>query len=155
MCGDAFDFAATAAAAVAMTFARTEPNCTMAAFQERLWRFDITRQDRLDRACEAVARQPGGTNASLPMLDALKRGLLVDAFVIVTDDETWAGDQHPAQALERYRRLTGIAARLVVIAMSAARTSTVDANDAFQLEVAGFDRSVPELVSDFIRGRFP
>lgn len=144
---------AMAAAAQAMVFARTEPNCTIAAFHGQIWHVDITRKDRLDRACEAIVHQTLVTDASLPMRDALDRDLAVDAFVILTDNETWAGDQHPVQALEQYRRATGIAAKLVVIAMAANGYSIADPDDAFQMDVAGFDASVPTLVTEFIQGR--
>ena len=146
---------ATASAGLAMAFARAEPHCRVAAFHERLWHVDIARQDRLDRVCEAISHEPGGANASLPIEDALRRGLAVDAFVIVTDSKSWFGDQHPGHALERYRRLTGIATKLVVVAMAAGRNGMTDSNDAFQLAVTGFHASVPAVVSDFIRGRFP
>jgi 60 kDa SS-A/Ro ribonucleoprotein len=141
---------AMASAALAMTFVRTEPECTVAAFHDEIVPVDITRKDRVDRACGAIVRQARGTDASLPMQDALERGLAVDAFVIVTDNETWAGDQHPVQALDRYRRSTGIAAKLVVIAMAANGYSIVDPNDALQMDVAGFDASVPEVVAQFV-----
>ncbi|HYL34292.1 MAG TPA: TROVE domain-containing protein [Bryobacteraceae bacterium] len=145
--------AAMASAAFAMVFARTEPHCTLAAFHDRIWHLDITRQDRLDRACAAILREPRGTDASLPFEDALDRDLAVDAFVIITDSETWSGDRHPAQALERYRRHTGIPAKLLVIAMAANQYSISDPNDAFQMDVAGFDASVPGIVANFIPGR--
>jgi 60 kDa SS-A/Ro ribonucleoprotein len=145
--------AAMASAALAMAFAKTEPECIIAAFHDRIWNLDITRQDRLDRACAAIVREPCGTDASLPIEDALDRKLAVDAFVLITDSETWAGATHPVQALERYRRETGIAAKLVVIAMAANQYSIADPNDAFQMDVAGFDASVPGLVANFIRGR--
>ncbi len=144
---------AMASAALAMVFARTEPNVTIAAFHDHIWHVDITRKDRLDRACEAIAREPRGTDASLPIDDALERALAVDAFVIVTDNETWAGEKHPVQALDRYRRNTGIAAKLVVIAMTASGYSIADPNDAFQMNVAGFDATVPEVVAAFVKGR--
>ena len=144
---------AMASAALAMVFAKTEPNCTIAAFHDRIWHVDITRKDRLDRACEAIVREPRGTNAALPMQDALERALPVDAFVLVTDNETWAGDRHPVQALDRYRRNTGIAAKMVVIAMAANGFSIADPNDALQMDVAGFDASVPEVVAEFVKGR--
>lgn len=143
--------AAMASAALAMMFVRTEPECTIAAFHDEIVPVDITRKDRVDRACGAIMRQPRGTDASLPMQDALERGLAVDAFVIVTDNETWAGDQHPVQALDRYRRSTGIAAKLVVIAMAANGYSITDPNDALQMDVAGFDASVPQLVAAFVK----
>jgi len=145
--------AAMASAALAMVFARTEPNCIIAAFHGEIWHVDITRQDRLDRACEAIVREARSTDASLPMRDALERGIAVDAFVIVTDNETWAGEAHPVQALEQYRRATGIAAKLVVMAMAANGYSIADPNDAFQMDVAGFAASVPEVVGEFVKSR--
>jgi len=145
--------AAMAAAAQAMVFARTEANAIISAFHEELWHVDITRKDRLDRACEAIGTRGYRTDASLPMKDALDRGIAVDAFVILTDSETWYGKQHPVQALDRYRRATGIPARLVVVAMTSNDYSIADPEDALQLDVAGFDTSVPALVSQFIQGR--
>lgn len=91
----------------------------------------------------------------MPVTDALRRGLAVDAFVIVTDNETWSGDRCPVQALDRYRRQAGIPAKLVVIALGADRYSLTDPDDAYQLNVAGFDATVPQVVSNFVRGRFP
>jgi 60 kDa SS-A/Ro ribonucleoprotein len=145
--------AAMASAALALVFARREPNSIIAAFHDQIWHVDITRKDRLDRACEAIVRAGRSTDASLPLRDALDRGLAVDAFVILTDNETWTGDRHPVQALERYRQSTGIAAKLVVIAMAANGYSIPDPDDAFQMDVAGFDASVPEVVAQFIKGR--
>jgi len=40
------------------------------------------------------------------MLDALQHRLKVDAFVIYTDSETWAGQIHPSQALDMYHQQT-------------------------------------------------
>ena len=144
---------AMAAAAQAMVLAKTEPNAIISAFHEQIWHVDITRKDRLDRACEVIGFTGCGTDASLPMRDALDRNLAVDAFVILTDSETWYGDRHPVQALDHYRRATGIPARLVVVAMSANDYSIADPNDALQMDVAGFDTSVPTLVTQFIQGR--
>ena len=62
---------------------------------------------RLAEAMKAVSNLPfGGTDCALPMLYALERGLEIDAFVVYTDNETWAGEIHPAQALQMYRERT-------------------------------------------------
>jgi 60 kDa SS-A/Ro ribonucleoprotein len=148
--GMPFVSAATGAAAMAMVFARTEPNYTISAFHDRIWHVDISREDRLDGACAAIAREPRGTDASLPFKDALERGLEVDAFVLMTDSETWAGDCHPVQALARYRQLSGIGSKLVVIAMAANRFSIADPDDALQMDVVGFDAAVPGVVAGFL-----
>ena len=135
--------------ACAMALAHSEPSHVIAAFHERVWHVDVTKRDRLDRACAAIERESRGTDASLPFTDALARGLEVDVFVVMTDSETWAGDRHPVQALQEYRRATGIPAKLAVVAMAANRYTIADPNDAYQMDVAGFDARVPAVLRDF------
>ena len=62
------------------------------------------------QACRSIAR-----TARSPCCMRWSAGLSVDAFVVYTDSETWAGRIHPVQALRQYRAQTGIAARLVVV----------------------------------------
>ncbi len=87
----------------------------------------------------------------MPMLWAMEQKVQADAFVIYTDSETWAGNQmHPAQALQAYRRQTGIPAKLVVVGMTSNGFSIADPNDAGMLDVVGFDAAAPRLIADFI-----
>ena len=85
------------------------------------------------------------------MLYALEKRLEVDAFVIYTDSETWAGQIHPVQALRQYRERMGIAAKLVVVGMVSNGFSIADPNDAGMLDIVGFDTAVPALIADFVR----
>src|SRR5690606_33992558 len=65
---------------------------------------DLSPRQRLDDALATIDRMPmGGTDCAAPMLYALDKGLEYDAFVIYTDNETWAGQIHPHQALKLYR----------------------------------------------------
>jgi 60 kDa SS-A/Ro ribonucleoprotein len=113
----------------------------------------ISPRQRLDDVLRKVSGLPfGGTDCALPMLYALDREREVDTFVIYTDSETWAGDVHPARALEHYRRASGIDARLVVVGMVSNGFSIADAKDPGMLDVVGFDTATPQLVSDFARG---
>jgi 60 kDa SS-A/Ro ribonucleoprotein len=108
---------------------------------------------RLDDVIRVVSGLPfGGTDCALPMLYAAARGIEVDTFVIYTDSETWAGDVHPARALQDYRRASGIDARLVVVGMVSNGFTIADPYDAGMLDVVGFDSATPQLVSDFARG---
>jgi 60 kDa SS-A/Ro ribonucleoprotein len=143
--------AAMASAAMGMVIARTEPDGMIAAFDERCWYVDITKRTTLDGASAAIEREHGWADASLPIMDALSRQLTVDAFVILTDNKTWAGDEHPLRALQVYRAATGIAAKLVVVAMAAKHLPITGSNDTLQMDVAGFDASVPGVIADFIR----
>jgi 60 kDa SS-A/Ro ribonucleoprotein len=150
-----------ASAALALVTASTEFAYEIVGFTGDRYRrasavltpLSISPRQRLDDAIRAVSDLPfGGTDCSLPMLHALETGKQVDAFVIYTDNETWAGRMHPHQALERYRRETGIDAKLVVVAMTATRFTIADPSDPGMLDVAGFDSAVPNLIADFARG---
>jgi 60 kDa SS-A/Ro ribonucleoprotein len=94
----------------------------------------------------------GRTDCALPMLYAAQHGLEVDTFVLYTDNESWAGSVHPHQALRAYRERTGIAARFVVVAMTATSFTVADPTDPGSLDVVGFDAGTPELISSFARG---
>jgi 60 kDa SS-A/Ro ribonucleoprotein len=72
--------------------------------------------------------------------------------VIFTDSETWAGEVHPVQALQDYRRESGIDARLVVVGMVSNGFSIAHPADPGMLDVVGFDTATPQLISDFVRG---
>ena len=98
----------------------------------------------------------GATDCALPMTEALKMytrsGVGIDVFCVYTDSETYAPTVHPQVALEEYRRVTGIDAKLIVIGMVANQLTIADPKDKNTLNLAGFDTSTPELISMFVRG---
>jgi 60 kDa SS-A/Ro ribonucleoprotein len=87
------------------------------------------------------------------MIWAMGHKVECDAFVIYTDNETWCGGQHPAQALAQYRRHHNPEARLVVVGMTATRFSIADPADPGMLDVVGFDTAAPALISGFVGGK--
>ncbi|HLU28481.1 MAG TPA: hypothetical protein VKZ65_08590, partial [Glycomyces sp.] len=114
---------------------------------------DLSPRQRLDDALATIDRMPmGGTDCAAPMLYALDKGLEYDAFVIYTDNETWAGQIHPHQALKLYRERTGIPAKLVVVAATPTPFTIADPTDGGMLDVVGMDTAAPAVISDFIRG---
>lgn len=120
---------------------------------EHLTPLDISPRQRLDDAIRTVSNLPfGGTDCALPMSYAMDRELEFDTFVIYTDNETWAGQIHPFHALREYRERSGIAAKLVVVGMTATQFTIADPADGGMLDVAGFDAAVPNLISEFSRG---
>jgi 60 kDa SS-A/Ro ribonucleoprotein len=151
-----------ASAALALVQLATEPSATAVGFSSSggdWWQgaalkpLRISPRQRLDDALQVVDRMPmGGTDCALPMRHATERGLAVDTFVIYTDNETWAGDIHPHQALREYRQRSGIDAKLVVVGMTATGFSIADPEDAGMLDVVGFDAGVPSLITEFARG---
>lgn len=147
-------------ASVALTLvnAAIEPNYHCVAFTEgnHIVDLPISKKQRLTDAMRLLERtiRPQGTDCSLPILYVLQKNLKVDAFVILTDSESWAGQVHVVQALEQYRNKINPQARLIVQAMVANHCSIADENDMLSLNVAGFDTSTPQLISDFISGQF-
>lgn len=96
----------------------------------------------------------GGTDCSLPMLWAQAQGKAFDAFIVYTDNETWAGTIQPMDALRTYRQMVNPEARLIVVGMTATDFTIADPKDSGSLDVVGFDASAPGLISNFIAGRF-
>jgi 60 kDa SS-A/Ro ribonucleoprotein len=159
-----------ASAAMALVTAATEPDHRFVAFTKgdypSMWSkthgseyntglstLTISPRQRLDDVVRGIATLPfGGTDCALPMVEALKHRWAVDAFVVFTDSETWAGNVHPAQALRAYRERMGIAAKLVVVAMTSNGFSIADPDDAGMLDVVGFDTATPSVLADFIAG---
>lgn len=114
---------------------------------------DLSPRQRLDDVVKRISGLPfGGTDCALPMLYALEKGLEVDAFVVYTDSETWAGSIHPSQALAQYRERTGIPARLVVVGMTSNGFSIADPKDSGMLDVVGMSTATPLVINQFIRG---
>lgn len=165
-------------AAMAMVTARTEPDVEFLAFSHELVPISITQLDTINTVIEKTRKIPfGRTDCALPMLWALgmkpetmESGygygrprhtgsyskfrdsvIPVDAFVIYTDSETWSGGIHPAQALKKYREVSGIGAKLVVVGMTSNGFSIADPDDAGMLDVVGFDSAAPQLINEFLK----
>jgi 60 kDa SS-A/Ro ribonucleoprotein len=112
---------------------------------------DIDAKMRLDQVVNYTRDLPvGGTDCALPMIYAADNKIEVDVFQIYTDNETWAGNMHPSEALAEYRQRMGRPAKLVVGAFSATEFSIADPNDHNMLDVVGFDANVPTVIADFV-----
>lgn len=160
-------------AAMAMITANTEPRALITGFTaggDNPTRFHrksreglslaiselrISKRQRLDDIVNYIESVRvtggfGGTDCSLPMQYALQREIPVDAFVVYTDSETWAGRIHPVQALREYRQKMGLDAKLIVVGMVSNGFTIADPSDRGMLDVVGFDSAAPNIISDFI-----
>ncbi len=157
-----------ASAAMAMATARIEPQFSVVGFTAAsggyggqwgggdvgLLPLSISPKQRLDDVLKLLDGLPfGGTDCSMPMIWAAKNKVVVDTFVIYTDNETWAGKVHPFQALREYRQKMGRPARLIVVGMTATGFSIADPTDPGMLDVVGFDAAAPQVMADFTRGQ--
>lgn len=160
----------TAAAAMAMITARVEQNYDIIGFTNGgknyfgstgashfgyagVSQLAITPKQRLDDIVKYLSKLGfGGTDCSLPMQYALKNKIKVDTFVVYTDSETWHGNIHPVQALEKYRKEMNPNAKLVVVGMNSNGFTIADPKDSGMLDVVGFDTATPNLISQFTTG---
>lgn len=142
---------AKAAGAIALVCAATEPTHEIWGFDNYHYDLKIHGRSSLQEAFEKANRMGGATDASLPFRVALERGIEADAFVLLTDNETWYGPQHPYQALAEYRMKSGLDAKLVVMAMTATDSTIGDVGDPGVLDVVGMSTDTPRLISNFIR----
>lgn len=152
---------AEAATVVAMTIARTEKNHYIYAFSgDRGWdasagftQLKISAKDSLEDVFRKMEKVHWGhTDCSLPMRYATEQNMDVDAFIVLTDNETNGGKMHPFEALKKYRNKSKKNARLVVGAFTATEFSIADPSDSGMLDIGGLDSSVPQLISDFVKG---
>jgi len=113
----------------------------------------LSPRQRLDDAANYMdSLNFGATDCALPMLYASAKGLEFDAFVVITDNETWHGQTHPAKALKDYRRKFVPDARQVVVGMTAHNFTIADPKDPLAMDVVGFDAATPQIISEFISG---
>lgn len=80
-------------------------------------------------------------------LDKVQGGHKPDAFVMITDSESWAGRSHPSQLLDTYRKKSGKKAVAVYLSLTADKVSLVDPNDSLSVDLVGMDDSIPKLVN--------
>jgi 60 kDa SS-A/Ro ribonucleoprotein len=142
-----------ASAALAVVAARTEPWTAIMGFDHGIRELGLTAKDSIVDATRKVSNIfNGGTNVALPMTWALENKIQVDTFVVLTDNETWAGNIQPVQALKKYRQATGIGAKLIVVGMTSTGFTIADPEDSGMLDVVGFDGATPALMAKFAKG---
>jgi 60 kDa SS-A/Ro ribonucleoprotein len=150
------------AAVMAMVTARSEKNYHMIAFtsgggdyngSSGVTVFNVSPKDRLDTVVDRMKRMDvGRTDCAIPPMYALKNKLDVDAFITLTDNETYAGTIKPSEAVNRYRKERNKpTAKMLAVGMNTTEYSIADPNDKYSLNFVGFDSSAPSLMADFIR----
>jgi 60 kDa SS-A/Ro ribonucleoprotein len=110
----------------------------------------ITRHSRL-KDITRMRPNGGGTDLSVPYAWAARQRMPVDGFVILSDMESWAGWLHCVQAYAQYMRTMNRTPRNVAVAMCPSGYTIADPGDENTLQVAGFDASLPRLITGFVR----
>jgi Uncharacterized protein containing a von Willebrand factor type A (vWA) domain len=102
------------------------------------------------RLVEGLARiGRGGTDLSLPFRYVEQSGVDVEAIVILTDNETWAGQEHPFEALRRLRAMNRDF-RVINVATTATGYSIQEPDDPLSFHIIGFDAEVVSLIEEIL-----
>jgi 60 kDa SS-A/Ro ribonucleoprotein len=132
---------AHAAATLVIEFARVDAYSNIAMLEPVPAFVDVAKDAKLANVIRAITRESRRAEPSTAIEHARGRGMRVDAFLFLST-------QLPLEALETYRRQTGIPAKLVLL--------TPDAVDFegtvpdYVMRVAGFDPTVPRAIRQFI-----
>ncbi|GCC32064.1 hypothetical protein chiPu_0010524 [Chiloscyllium punctatum] len=143
-------YANRVAAAMSMVIARTESNFTIVAFSDEMVPIHISSEMTMDEVFTAMHAVPfGATDCALPMLWAIKTKTVADMFLVFTDNETYYGNMHPADALREYRKNMDIPAKLIVCGLASNGFTIADPDDRGMLDICGFDSGALEVIQNF------
>lgn len=139
------------AAAIALGYVKAEDNACVFAFGTQFTHLPWSRKTSFAEAIDSTRRLGmQGTDCSLPMLVAQHEKINIDTFVVITDNETWAGKVQPMQALRNYRQSSGIFAKLAVVGLSATKFTIADPRDPATMDFAGFTSDLPRSIEKFM-----
>jgi 60 kDa SS-A/Ro ribonucleoprotein len=135
------------ATTMALASAKAEKNYAIRGFADSFRDLKITAKDSFSSAMKKASHQNfGATDAAVAYQWAIKERLFVDVFCFWTDSESWAGHQHPSQALAEYRRQVNPTAKAVYFTLAPGNMSLVDPKDSMSWDFGGFDPSAPRVV---------
>ena len=143
--------------AMTMAFAtyKREPNSIIIPFSSEVKKFDMSRFTSLDDMLNKTKKMTfGSTDVSLPIAYAIKEDIDVDIFSFYTDAETWVGNGHPYQWLEKYTEVKNINAGYIAVGINASHGFTLaDPRNPRMVDIVGFDPGAPRLISNIAEGK--
>ena len=140
-----------AAAAIATALAKRAPRSVIFGFDGAVHDLGIAPSSSYAEVLRTTEMIQGGhTDAALPFLHAIETNLVADAFILVTDSESWAGHMHVTEALREYRRRINPNVRVVTISMENSCASLADPKDPGMMDTVGFDAATFAGVQAFV-----
>lgn len=130
---------------------KAEKNSYMITYDSSVKHPHIKKTDGFEEAVTKVLRSGGGsTNPSAVFQYALNEIHNVGVFVLITDNEVNSGE-HAYELFKQYQKKYNPDAKMIVIGLTVTDFSLGDPNDASVLNIAGFNSSVPRLISEFAK----
>lgn len=132
-----------------LTLIKSEKNAELVCFDTGIVKPTFGRRNSLDSVINMEA-EGNGTDCAQPFVHALKTKTKYDAIIILTDNETWAGNRHGLELLNEYRKDINKNVKVIELAMVATPNTTLPVDDKNVLRVVGFDASVTEVINSYL-----
>ncbi|KAL4660129.1 60 kDa SS-A/Ro ribonucleoprotein [Arapaima gigas] len=144
--------ATATAAAMTMAVARTEVDFQILVFSEGpVIPCAITPDMSLAEVTAELVKTPGGgTDCALPILWAAQNEIPADVFIIFTNNVTFVGKVHPAEALKMHREKMGVSSKLMVCGLTSNGFTIADPEDRGMLDICGFDSGALHVFRNFV-----
>ena len=141
------------ATAMALVTAKAEKNYEIRGFANDFRYLGITAKDTFSSALKKSTNQNfGGTDASVAYDWMIKNKFKADVICFWTDSESWAGNQHPSEALAQYRKKINPDIKAVYVTLAPYQLTLVDPNDPLSWDMGGFDPGIPRIIQMVARG---
>lgn len=141
------------ATTMALVTAKAEKNYMIRGFATEFRELDITAKDSFSSAVRKASNQNfGGTDASVAYEWMIQHKFKADVVCFWTDSESWAGYQHPSQALAEYRKKVNPDVKAVYVTLTPYQITLVDPQDPLSWDLAGFDPGTPRIIQMLAQG---
>lgn len=144
-----------AMAAMSMSLVRSEENVLTGVFTTKFKLDSLNKRTSLDELVNRFNKYSydmGGTDAGVAIKYLTDNKIPVDVIFIGSDGETWAGNAHVDQMLNRYRDMMGVPTKLIFANTESNFWSLTDPKDPLTCNIVGFDAALPQLVREFSLG---
>lgn len=140
------------AAALALQVVKKERNYFIGGFSDYFKPLKFFSSMSIANAsAEILQNNFGATDAAVGYRFAMRNKIEVDTFINLTDNCTWAGNQHPSQALAEYRQSINKNAKAIYITLAPhGETTLVDPRDPCSWDFIGFDANLFNAIQDVV-----
>lgn len=140
------------AAAMAMIAVETEPFCFVGGFQDEfvpLNELFVKGANLQDIMRETYATPSGRTDVASIVRYALENDIVVDTFIVYTDNKHVRVTNEAATLLEEYCQKTNTDAKLIIVKLATDDFFVTNRQDLRQVFICGFNSLTPAIISKF------
>lgn len=89
----------------------------------------------------------GGTDAGQPIVHAIVEHIVLDAIILLTDNDSWRGLAHTSELMKRYRQEVNPNAKLIIFSMVTGETVVGDPRSPLDFFLVGWDGSAVDTLA--------